>query len=69
MPKKPSSIPANILALIPAEEKGCSVYENKARGVYYVFRRIISCQNSLPLKLNQGEAENELFRRVQSISC
>ncbi len=40
MPKKPSSIPANILALIPAEEKGCSVYENKARGVYYVFRRL-----------------------------
>jgi predicted transposase YbfD/YdcC len=40
MSKKPSSIPANILACIPAEEKGCSVYENKARGVYYVFRRI-----------------------------
>lgn len=40
MSKKPSSIPADILARIPAEEKGCSVYENKARGVYYVFRRI-----------------------------
>lgn len=40
MSKKPSSIPANILACIPAEEKGCSVYENKVRGVYYVFRRI-----------------------------
>lgn len=40
MPKKTSSIPANILALIPAEEKGCSAYENKARGVYYVFRRL-----------------------------
>ena len=28
----------------------------------------ISCQNSLPLKLEKGEAENELFRGVQSIS-
>ena len=29
---------------------------------------LISCQNSLPLKLEKGEAENELFRGVQSIS-
>lgn len=40
MPRKPSSVPAKIFALIPAEEKGCSAYENKSRGTYYVFRRL-----------------------------
>ncbi len=46
MQKKPTSIPAQILALIPAEEKGCSAYENKNRGVYYVFRRIATKYDS-----------------------
>ena len=38
MAKQKSTIPQELFALIPADEKGCSINYNKPRDVYYVYR-------------------------------